>query len=178
MESGAVDHRFDPRDGACFDRILTDYRPSLTFFIQRMVLDPHAAEDLAMDSFLELLLHPKRYDGRSSLKTYLFMVGRSKALNYLKRRRFLSPEPIPEDYPDDRDLEELFLADQRKRALHDALGTLPEDMRTAVHLVYFEGQSYRETAQIMKKSEKQVDNLLCRAKAALRAKLGKDGLFL
>lgn len=177
MENGAVDHRFDPRDPNDLEQLLKAYRPGLIFFIQRLVGDPDTAEDLAIDSFLELLIHPLRYNGRSSMKTYLFMIGRSKALNYLNRRARLSPEPIPENHPDDTSLEEQFLADERRRALHKALNTLPEEMRAAVHLVYFEELTYRQTAQVLKKTEKQVDNLIYRAKTALRNQLRKDDLF-
>ena len=42
-------------------------------------------------------------------------------------------------------------------------------------MVYFEDMSYEETARVMKKSRKQVDNLLYRAKKELRIILGKDG---
>ena len=76
---------------------------------------------------------------------------------------------------DGKTLEELLLTDERKRAVHTALNALPEDQRTAVHLVYFEEMSYKEAATVMKKSAKQVDNLLVRAKKALRDLLGKDG---
>lgn len=177
MKIGEAGHRFDPRDPNDLEQMLILYRPGLIFFLQRLVGDPDTAEDLAIDSFLELMVHPLRYNGRSSVKTYLFMIGRSKALNYLKRRARLSPDPIPEDLPDDTSLEEQYLADERRRALHKALHTLPEEMRAAIHLVYFEDQTYRQTAQIMKKTEKQVDNLLFRAKNLLRAQLGKDDLF-
>ena len=51
---------------------------------------------------------------------------------------------------------------------------LPEEMRTAVHLVYIEGMSYDEAARILKKNRKQVDNLLSRAKKELRSKLGEE----
>lgn len=177
MGNADVCRRFDPCDPNDLEQLLKLYRPGLIFFIQRFVGDPDTAEDLAIDSFLELLIHPLRYNSRSSMKTYLFMIGRSKALNYLKRRARFSPEPIPEDHPSDTALEEHFLADERRRALHKALTTLPEEMRTAIHLVYFEELTYRETAQVMKKTEKQVDNLLYRAKNALRVQLGKDDLF-
>ena len=56
-----------------------------------------------------------------------------------------------------------------------ALAQLPEDQRVAVHLIYFEQLSYEETARIMKKDRKQVDNLLYRARKALRAILGEEG---
>ena len=47
-------------------------------------------------------------------------------------------------------------------------------MRLAVHLVYFEELSYEEAARVMKKSKKQIDNLLYRAKSFLRSELGKE----
>ena len=177
MGNGDAGQPLDPRNPNDLEQILLLYRPGLIFFIQRFVGDPDTAEDLAIDSFLELLVHPLRYNGRSYIKTYLFMIGRSKALNYIKRRARLSPEPIPEDLPDNTSLEEQFLADERRRALHSALNTLPEEMRAAVHLVYFEDLTYRETAQVLKKTEKQVDNLLFRAKTMLRSQLRKDDLF-
>ncbi len=159
------------------EQLVLEHRTGLTFFLQRIVSDPDTAEDLAIDTFLELLIHPNRYDGRSSMKTYLYMMGRSKALNHLRRSRWLHPDPIPADHPGVLDLEGQYLADERSRILHQNLARLPEDQRTAIHLVYFEGLTYRQTAQVMKKNEKQVDNLLRRGKAALRAKLEKEDLF-
>ena len=48
-------------------------------------------------------------------------------------------------------------------------------MRDLTHLYYFEGLSYAECGKIMKKTPKQVDNLLYRAKKELRSLLGKEG---
>jgi RNA polymerase sigma-70 factor (ECF subfamily) len=50
-------------------------------------------------------------------------------------------------------------------------------MRTAVHLVYFEGFSYEETAMAMKVSRKKVDNLLYRAKNSLKQELKLEVLL-
>ena len=169
--------RYLTGDEEAFGQIVKELFDPLVFFIDRYVHDTAAAEDIAIDAFTELIVHKGRYNFKVTLKTYLFMIGRSKALNYLKRRARFSPEPIPEDYPSDTSLEAQFLADERRKALHKALGSLPEEMRTAIHLVYFEELTYRQTAQVMKKTEKQVDNLIYRAKNALRAQLGKDDLF-
>ena len=48
-------------------------------------------------------------------------------------------------------------------------------MRTVVYLIYFENMSYDEAARVMKKSKKQVDNLLYRAKNQLRTILTDNG---
>ena len=58
-----------------------------------------------------------------------------------------------------------------------ALAQLPEDQRTAIHLVFFAQMSYADAARVMKKSEKQVDNLLYRAKKALRGILEESDLL-
>ena len=69
----------------------------------------------------------------------------------------------------------MILLDEKKNMVNSAVSKLPEKMRIVVHLIYFEEMSYEETAKVMKKSKKQVDNLLYRAKKELRTILGKDG---
>ncbi len=67
----------------------------LVFFINGFVHDPHTAEDIAIDAFSDLVVHRHRYNFRVSLKTYLYMVGRSRALDYLRRRKVLRFTELP-----------------------------------------------------------------------------------
>ena len=179
MDTGASSYRrYLDGDEAAFDEILTLYRDNLTFFINRFVHDLDAAEDLAIDTFMYLVVHPLRYNFRTPLKTYLFMIGRSRALDYLKHSRKITTVELSEvegTLTDGITLEELILLDERKQKLSHALKALPEDMQLAVHLVYFEDLTYEDAAKVMKKGRKQVANLLYRAKDKLRAMLGKDG---
>lgn len=173
--------RFLDGDERAFAEIMDEYRPGLIFFINRYLRDEAASEDIAIDVFCYVLLHPEKYNFKVSLKTYLYMLGRSRALNALKHRKACETLPLSqaEALPsDEKTPEELLLLDERRRKLSAALESLPEDMRAAVHLVYFEELSYKEAAKVMKKKEKQVDNLLYRAKAELRSILGKDGTGL
>ena len=106
------------------------------------------------------------------------MRGRSKALNFLKRRKMISSVELSEAenrISDEKTPEDAFLDSEKKRSVFEALKSLSEEMRTAVYLVYIDGMSYGETAKIMKKNTKQIDNLLYRAKAELRSALGKEG---
>ena len=64
---------------------------------------------------------------------------------------------------------------EEARIVNSALEKINSDYREALHLVFFEGQSYEETARIMKKSRKQIDNLVYRGKKASREILGKEG---
>ena len=182
MDHGASSYRrFLSGDESAFDLIMEELFYPLVFFVDRYVADVHTAEDIAMDVFSELIVHKHRYNFKVSLKTYLFMLGRSRALDWLRHRKVLTVvERTEATHTDDgsQPLEELVITDERKRAVNAALRQLPEQLRTAVHLIYFENMTYEEAARVMKKNRKQVDNLLYRAKKELRIILGKDGEWI
>ena len=178
MDNGASSYRrFLSGDESAFDAIMEELFYPLVFFIDRYVQDVHTAEDIAMDVFSDLIVHKHRYNFKVSLKTYLFMLGRSRALDCLRHRKVLKLVELSEatQTEDGATLEELVLTTQLQYRVHQALSRLPEQLRTAVHLVYFENLTYDEAARVMKKNRKQVDNLLYRAKKELRIILGKDG---
>ena len=176
MDNGASSYRrFLDGDESAFDELMELLFPGLVFFIDRYVQDTHAAEDIAIDTFSDLIVHKHRYNFKTSLKTYLYMVGRSRALDYIRHRRVIDFVELSqaEGLSDGQSLEEAVLSDQRRRAVNAAVARLPRDMGVAVHLVYFEEMTYQEAARVMKKNRKQVDNLLYRAKKELRAILGE-----
>lgn len=179
MDNGASSYRrYLDGETEAFDEIVITLYDPLVLFLCRYVKDHHTAEDIAMDVFADLVVHKHRYNFRVSLKTYLFMLGKSRALNYLKRRRRIADVPI-EELPlqgEEPSAEAQYAIDQRKQALHDAMAELPEDMAEALYLMYFEDLSYEEIARVMKVSKKQVDNLLYRGKKQLRAILEEGGI--
>ena len=91
MDGESLYRRYLSGDKAAFDGIVDLYRENLIFFIARYTGDLDAAEDLSQDAFLELLLHPRRYDFRVTLKTYLFTIARNKAINYIKKQKRVMP---------------------------------------------------------------------------------------
>ena len=182
MDNGASSYRrFLEGDESAFESIMKELFRGLVFFIDGFVHDAHAAEDIAIDTFSDLVVHRHRYNFKVSLKTYLYMVGRSRALDYIKHRKVIDFVELSEVHAltdESATLEEMVLSSERKRLIHAAIARLPEDMRVVVHLIYFEEMTYEEAAKVMKKNRKQVDNLLYRAKKELRIILGKDGELL
>lgn len=182
MDNGASSYRrFLDGDDSAFDEIMREYRNGLIFFIQRYVQEEAAAEDIAVDVFVDLIVHRHRYNFKTSLKTYMYMIGRSKALDYLRHKNKLYIVEYSqelEEAGEEPPLEEIILKDEKKRIVNEALTKLPDDMQAAVHLVYFEDLSYDEAANVMKLNRKKIDNLLYRAKGALRSIIGKEGELL
>lgn len=178
MDDGASSYRrFLDGEEAAFDEIMESLFYSVVIFVDRFVGDIHAAEDIAIDVMSELVVHRHRYNFKVSLKTYLLMLARSRALDYIRRRKLIRFVGLDQagEIPDGEALEERVFREDSKRRVHRAIRELPEEMAQAVHLCYLEGLTYAEVAKVMKVDRKRVDNLLYRGKKALRDILGEDG---
>ena len=142
------------------------------------------------------LLHPGRFRFQCSLKTWLFSIGRNKAISYIRKQakvtcvepgeagrlmegrgwdasfnpNYVSGQQMQET------LEETVLRGEEKQALSRAMERISRDYSTAIHLVYFEELTYEEAGRVMKKSRKQIENLIYRGKQALRKILEEEGI--
>ena len=177
MDNGESSYRrFLDGDDSAFGEIVAVYKDNLIFFINRYVKNFAVAEELAQDVFVELLMHKRRYNFRTSLKTYIFTIGRNLAVSYI-RKCSRKPECAYEFIENEQDitaLEDEFIREEEKRELHEALGRISDDYSTALHLIYFEGMSYEQVGRVMKKNKKQVENIVYRAKKALRKEIEKE----
>ena len=182
MDNGASSYRrYLNGDEEAFRDIVSEYFDNLLFFVNRYVQNTTVAEDIALDVFAQLVVHKHRYNFKTSFKTYLFMMGCSRALDYIRHRDRIKMVELTEAaqyQSDEPSLEEMVLADQRKQVINNALLQLPDDIRLVIHLVYFEEFSIQETAKVLKKSRKQIYNLLYRGKTALRTILEEEGELL
>ena len=97
MDHGASSYRrFLAGDQTAFAELVDEYRESLIFFLYRYTGDLNSAEDLAEDVFVEVLLHPGRYRFQCALKTWLFTIGRNKAVSFLRKTSRLHLVPPDE----------------------------------------------------------------------------------
>ena len=65
MDNGAASYRrYLDGEQEAFGEIVDLYRESLIFFIHRHVNNLDTAEDLAEDVFVELIVHPGRFEGK------------------------------------------------------------------------------------------------------------------
>lgn len=169
--------RFLDGDDHAFDELMDAYHDGLILFINKLVGNYSVAEELAADSFVEILIHKKRFLGNSDFRTYLYSIGRHKAIDYIRKdakKKTVTPDELPE-MEDETRVEEAFIEDETKRALHRAIAKLGEDYRAAVYLIFFEELSYEEAARVLGKSKKQIDNLVYRAKGTLKKILTEGG---
>lgn len=156
-----------------FEEIVIRHKDKLIYFIYRYVKSIDIAEDLAQDVFVYLLIHKENYDFNYSLKTYLYTIAKSKALNYLKREKRIVAINENDIY-DVQTLEEKVFLNERKNNLKQAMLKLKPEYQSAVYLADIEELSYKEISQIMKKSESGIKSLIFRARKSLEEILRKE----
>lgn len=179
MDNGASSYRrFLEGDESAFDEIVDTLFHKLVFFVNGFVHDYSASEDIAIETISDLFVNKGRYNFQVSLKTYLFLLGKRKALNYLKHQRTVTTVEFSEMErvsDDSIQLEEKVLLDERARTVRSAIEKLPGDMQMVIHLIYFEDMTQEEASKVMGKTKKQIYNLAFRAKTELREILGEQG---
>ena len=168
--------KFCSGDNSALEEIMESVGDSLLYFVLRLVKNIWCAEDIVADTFAALILSKKRFRGDSSFKTYLFSAARHRAVDYIRKNARQIPTEIDErSLVDCETLEARLIESERHERLHSAMNELSESYRQVLYLVYFEELSAEESAKIMKLTRKQAENLIFRARRALKAILEKDG---
>ena len=159
----------------CLRPLMERHGDALTLYANGYVHDIDTAEDLMVDAFARMLARrPRLREG--GFKPYLYKTTRNLALRHLRMRNRFTPIDDMTLEPEDRNrVEESILRDEQTRTLYRCLAKIPADYREALYLVYIEDMSYDEAGAIMRKTRKQVDNLVQRGKKAMRVLLDEEG---
>jgi RNA polymerase sigma-70 factor (ECF subfamily) len=180
------------RDGdeAAFAALLEPYRRELHAHCYRMLGSTHDADDALQDATLRAWRGLGRFEGRSSLRSWLYTIATNTCLTHIERRPqrtlpveygpatdpHLGPgEPLVESlwvepYPDDPDA----TYEQRESvelAFIVALQHLPATQRAVLILREVLGYSAKETAATLETTVASVNSALQRARAALEDRL-------
>ena len=181
MDNGASSYRrFLDGDDKGIIEIVNDYKDGLILYLNGYVNNLYIAEELTEDTFFRLITKKPKYSGKSTFKSWLYAIGRNTAVDYIRHHSKQLDTPIEdmENYlSEEQNLEKSYIQDERKIEVHKALSTLNQDYRNILWLVYFEYFSNKEVAVILRKSDRQIKNLLYRAKQALKTKLEKEGFI-
>ncbi len=181
MDNGAISYRrFLDGDDRGLAEIVEGYKDGLILYLNGYVNNIFIAEELTEDTFFRLMIRKPGYSGKGTFKSWLYAIGRNVAIDFVRRnsRRLNAPvEDLENCLSEERSLERSYIKEERKIAIHKAMSRLSVDYRTVLWLVFFEGLTNKEAAAVLKKNERQVRNLLYRAKRSLRAELKEEGFI-
>jgi len=182
LESGLVERCRDG-DGQAFARLVTLHEGMVVNLAMRLLGDREEARDLAQDVFLQVYRTLGRFQGRSSLKTWIYRITVNQCRNrqrwWRRRRRDRS---VPLDALKPADEARLAGAQQAvpfeyvarretARRVQAALLRLSFDHRSILILREVEGLSCEEIASTLGVPEGTVKSRLARARGQLRSVL-------
>ena len=170
--------RFLSGDDSGLQRLMERYGNSLTLYIDGYLHDIHEAEDLMIEAFAYFVAkRPRLRD--DGFRAYLYKSARHLALRCLQKKRrkqLFSFDDLEQEPESDVLLETLVQTDERNRILWHCMDELAPAYREALYLVYFEGMRHAEAAAVMRKTEKQIADLVYRGRASLRKTLEREGI--
>lgn len=153
-------------------RALTErHAPRVFALARRMLGEAAEAEDVAQETMLRLWRIAPDWEDRAAVGTWLYRVASNLCIDRLRKRRPLSPGPVPEVEDEAPGALRGLEARDRAAALEAALGALPERQRLAIVLRHFEDRSNPEIAAVLELSVEAVESLLARGRRALAAAL-------
>ena len=181
MDNGASSYRrFLDGDDKALAEIVRNYSDGLVLYLNGIVNNISIAEELMEETFLKIITKKPKFNAKYSFKTWLYTIGRNVAIDYLRHNSKVIGTPFDElenCIQDEYDLEKIYIIEERKITVHRALRKLNTEYRQILWLLYFEGLTNAEAAIVMKKSSRQIKNLVYRAKSALKSELDKEGFI-
>lgn len=149
-------------------RLVEDYGDMVLRLALAKTGNRHDAEDVTQEVFLRLLRKgPERFDNEDHAKHWLLRVTLQRSNDLFRKRSRLRELPLEAAE---------HAGTPAREETGDTLAAvmeLPEDLRVAVHLYYYEGLSIAQTAKTLGKSEGAVKTRLSRARSKLRELLTK-----
>ena len=194
-------HLLRQRDEKAFAQLIEQYHASLVRLAGIYVQDMTTAEEVAQETWLAVLQGLERFEGRSSLKTWVFSILTNKAktrsrresrtLSYTSLEESLQSQPTvdPQRFRDPAEAganhwtkgaepaswagipEEVLLSQETMETIRRTIESLPETQRLVITLHDQEEISTQEICNILGITETNQRVLLHRARARLRQAL-------
>ena len=161
-------------DGKAF-HVLTDrHAPELFRLAASLSATRADAEDVVQETLIGAYQGLKRFDGRSSVKTWLKRIlvrQAARQWNRGKRRRNMLPIEAADAAPSANQGQSGPISVDRRLDVAAVLRTLGAEHREVLVMREFDQMSYAEIAQVLETPIGTVESRLHRARAELRGKL-------
>ena len=167
-------------DYETFGHVVDAYQARVFGFVRRMVPTGEDAEDLTQETFLKAYRNISGFDGRCSLRTWLFRIAHNLCIDRA-RRRGRAPEMLallPEGEPGGFDVadlsatpESIAMTGELQSLIESAIGGMSEKLRSVLLLHDREEMDYSEIATTLEIPVGTVKSRLFLARAHLQKSL-------
>ena len=148
-----------------FETLVGRYERELFSYLRRYLGDAAMAEDAFQTTFLQMHLKRDQFEPGRKVRPWLYTIATNQAIDAQrrnKRHRMVSLDRRSgSDSGDDlgsliellesreQGAETNMVAGERRDWIREAVAQLPEQLRSALALVYYQGLKYREAADVL-----------------------------
>jgi len=167
---GEIVARIADGERQALDTLYQRYAQPLFGYLLTLTADRGLAEEILQDTFVAAWRAAARFEGRASVKTWLFGIARRQAHNSLRRRNLtLTDDTTLEQAPSDEpEPEEAVLRDADRQALSEAIMRLRPVHREVLLLAFVHELSYAEMANLLDVPLGTIRSRLSNARRLLR----------
>lgn len=165
---------------AALAELVRRYQNDVFRFCAHYLRNTEVALDKTQETFLRIFTARERFDQDRKFKPWMLCIARNLCLNEIKRKKTVQMETLESYASASRDDSgelrqfavdspvESLMADERRRALMEAMDSLNDDTREIIMMRYFEQMSARDIAEVVDSTEGAVRTRLHRALNQLR----------
>jgi RNA polymerase sigma-70 factor, ECF subfamily len=159
------------------------YYTEIFYYLFQRVRNKELAQDLAQDTFLKAFNGLETFEGKSSIKTWLYSIAHHTFINWYRKETKYHFHSIEEAVPLEQtvylDPEFSLQKKQKTQLLLQMISELKEEFQHVLILREFQDLTYDEIAEILDWKLSKVKTNLHRAKLELRKRLVKkeDGSY-
>ena len=152
-------------DKTAFSRLVDLHKDKVVNIAYRLLGNYEAAQDAAQEAFIKAYANLGSFEKKASFMTWLYRITHNTACSYLRvnkiKNLFLREEILAgrEETPEKAELKDF---------VNQAVESLPPKLKTVVVLRDYEGLSYKEIAEVIKRPLGTVESRLARARKKLK----------
>lgn len=155
---------------ADFETLFDEYGDKVYGLAYRLMGNRDDAMDVSQEVFIKIFRNLKAFKGQSTLATWVYRITYNTCMDELRKRKIkqVSIADKPDLTDDNTSVEEIYEADERKEAVHNALYKLDDDQRAIIVMRDIQGLSYEEIAEVLQCPLGTVKSRLSRARLNLK----------
>ncbi|MCR5154371.1 MAG: sigma-70 family RNA polymerase sigma factor [Lachnospiraceae bacterium] len=163
------------------EEIYKKYAGNVYSFLMSRTHDPEISEEVTQETFYQAIKSIDRFDGSSSVTTWLCAIAKNQLMTYLRKHRLTEPLETETEDGDtvsvldkvacEASAEAKAVEEEERLELMKKLHLLKEPYREILYLRIFGELSFREIGEVFGKSENWARVSFYRGKESLRREI-------
>ena len=154
------------------EELYNTYFHDVYLYMMSLSKSEEISEEITQETFFRAMKSLDKFEGKSSIKTWLCQIARNLFINHIKKQKRFSDDELPIDIPDVKaDFVEKINDNSEAVSIHKILHNLEEPYKEVFSLRVFSELSFKQIADIFGKTESWARVTFHRGKLKISEKL-------